>query len=320
MNESIYGNRLDSSPIPVRNVFDISPKGVLVDQLKQGGLIFEEGGEPDFVRKTIGGLGQTTTCLDLRYLQGVIVPESVTVGGQMVKPMIYMNESNYCIPTDDVLKIPELITFEDIPLSYLLMRLANRVQPVDDKACVWVFPGGGGKYMRRLLEEIGFPFDESRILEIGAKRRLGQKGVPSCDIDLTAFNKRPGNILDNSTAMVWVDDALSSGSTFASAMQAFDQELQWRPSSVKIVTQFLSLPRKKEPLMQYIKTYDQDGNRRGVPQISIFTGVLYGGEVSRPRLLSTGSIIRGLGDPARFTAKNYPPELIERVVEVVQKK
>lgn len=243
-----------------------------------------------------------------QYGESILVPEIIQVENVDIQPMIYINETGYDVPTDQLTQIPDLLIYEDRDLVDWTVERGKLKEKTKLTDALWIFPGGGGKYMREMLgaRDI-FP---QNILEIDAKRYWTSRGEVYCKVNLPLGDEDIKRKLKQAKRAIFTDDTICTGSTLAETLKELSFYYGWEPQFIDVCVQALAIPRKGEMFLWKIAqeriTWD------------ITSALFYGGKVKRPRLLSTGSIVRGIDDPERFSAKNYPPELIERVMQVVR--
>lgn len=284
----------------------IKPRGQLLPFLYERNILTSSGENafPLQIEKARRSVEMKTNRFS--YGIAVTVPDILDFQDQRLTPMIYINEAGYGIPSTQLEEIPDLIIFEDKDLINYLIDSVKLTDRAEDSSTIWVFPGGGGRYMRQELEISGIV--PSNFLEVEARRQWGSRGGIWCNVNIPLTEEIESQIKKAKSA-VFIDDTICTGSTIAEVFQSLEFYYYWKPDEVVVAVEALASPRKKEQLNYLLSQTEID--------FEIHTGIFYGGETQRPRLLSTGSIVRGQQEPQRFSEKKYPPELIEKVRRVI---
>src|SRR5260221_6803379 len=217
------------------------------------------------------------------YGVALIIPDQImTPEGQIARPVVYINELNYKIPTSNLIAIPELIVFEDrILTDWLIDSVPSLREDAANPEVLWVFPGGGGRYMQQLLAQRGII--PNNFLQTEARRVLGGKGQAlACNVSVPVDTETKARV-SKATKIMFVDDTISTGMTIDSVMQTLKAVYGLDTQNVTVLVQALGLPRTKELFLSLLTS-----------EWNIFAAIFYAGETMRPRLLTTGSIIRGV--------------------------
>jgi len=281
----------------------ISPSGQISQELLNRGNIGLGSFVPDGLIPAMDRMNLLTRD-NFAFGLGIQVPESINKDGQQIKPMIYINERPYGFPDESFSQIPELIVFNDSSIMKWLVENGNLESMTGDDT-LWVFPGNGGIYMRDQLATFGV--SPTNTLEIFARRYWTDEGI-ICKTALKPEDAERISKLESVSNIVLVDDTIATGLTALSVIDEIGKQMKY--DSLTIIVQALATPRKKESLSALL------GDLPISP--TVLSGIFYGGESQRPRLLTTGSIVDGIKDPERFSAKKYPPELIEQIFNQLQ--
>jgi len=281
---------------------ELIPVGMIIKELLYKGYLGTDNRIPRGLLNAQQRV-ESLTGNNFSYGLGIVVADSVSFGDGKVEPMIYINERAYGVSTDQVTSIPELIVFDDKLIMEWVVRNGNLASYTGENN-LWIFPGGGGKYMRAELEKCGI-LPQNSIAPYA--RRNWIDGKITCDTRLNDDDKNRLINLGSIDNVIFADDAVCTGLTAGSVVQVIKKFVKF--NSLIIATQALATPRKSDSLSSLLQE---------IPNPSaVVAGIFYGGESARPRLLSTGSIFRGIEEPDRFEAKNYPPDLIEAVQKKV---
>lgn len=288
----------------------VEPRGSLATFLQEEGYITRYG---EFRSKCASMVKEERRIQELTdngfyFNTSITVPEYIKITkDQVIQPMIFINEEAYGVPTQDLEGIPDLIIFNEQELWGYLIDAGSLRQKAVDGSTILLFPGGGGRYIRGMLESKGVV--PANSLEVDAKRQWEARGEAWCKVNLPLTDEFEEK-LDKADHAVFIDDTICSGSTIEEVFHSLDFYYSWQPSIVTVIVEALATPRKKDAFTRLLrKNSDVDW--------TVYAALFYGGEIQRPRLLTTGSIIRGQQEPERFSEKRYPPELIERVRAVV---